>query len=374
MTAIRRSAALVPALGWISVLVDLILLLFAEPMQAQSFVSVRGTNRRIAGRVVDHSHNHGGDRRLFSPLLGMPRDLYVYLPPGYSTRRAYPLILYFHGGFGDEHAFLEGDRIAFLDWAIRRGWIPPVIVACPDGTVSGQSRLTAPHSMYLDGGKPFERHTMDEVVPFLLRTYSIRPEREAHAILGLSSGGVGAIDLAVRHRDVFGAVAVLAAPLNLRYTTVSGDGLDDFLPASYRWKTTYDPNEVVGVFLGGLIRLKANRFVQPVFGTDPGVVGRVARQNPVEVVRGGDVRPGELPIYIHYGGRDNLNFDAQAQSFVWLTADRGLDLTVESDPQAGHSIRYFRENQKRAYLWLAQHLLPPVNLIPAPPLPESTAR
>jgi Putative esterase len=345
----------------------LVLLVPAGPSRAQAFVSVRRTNQQIAGRVVDHTHNHGRDRRIFSPLLGMPRDLYVYLPPGYSPRKAYPLILYFHGGFGDEHAFIEGDRIEFLDWAIRQGWIPPVVVACPDGVYSGRNRLTAAHSLYINGRRAFEDHVMDEVLPFLRRTYSIRPERQSHAILGLSAGGVGALDLAIRDRGFFGAVAVLAAPLNLRYDNCSGDYLEDFHPMTYRWKTAYEPNEVVGIFGHGLIRLKAKWFAGPIFGTDPGMVGRVARQNPVEVLLNADLPPGELPIYIHYAGRDNLNFDAQAQSFVWLTAGRGLDLTVESDPSAGHTLAYFRENQKRAYLWLAAHLLPPIDVAPGPP-------
>ena len=41
---------------------------------------------------------------------------------------------------------------------------------------------------------------------------------------------------------------------------------------------------------------------------------------------------------------------------VWLTAGQGLDLTVESSPSSDHSIKYFRESQKRAYLWLARQL------------------
>jgi S-formylglutathione hydrolase FrmB len=357
------------------VFASLLFPVLAEMVQAQAhaFVSVRRINRRIAGRVVDHTHNHGGDRRLFSPVLGKPRDLYVYLPPGYSRRRAYPLILYFHGAFEDEHGFLEGDRVTFLDRAILEGRMPPVIVACPDGIPSGRNRVAAPHSLYLNGLESFEDHIMLEVLPFLLRTYSILPGRRSHAILGLSAGGAGALVLAIRHRDVFGAVAVLSAPVNLRYDTIRGDYREDFHPASYRWKTRYDPDEVVGTFGHGLIRLRAGRFVEPVFGTGPGVVGRIAGQNPVEVLLRADLRPGELPIYIHYAGRDQLNLDAQALSFRWLTAGRGLDLTVEADPTAGHSNSYFRENQKRAYRWLARHLPPPGDIMPGPPPTRAVA-
>jgi enterochelin esterase-like enzyme len=54
------------------------------------------------------------------------------------------------------------------------------------------------------------------VIPFLAAHYSIRPEREAHALVGTSAGGYGAMSLAIRHRDTIGAVATLAGPLNLR--------------------------------------------------------------------------------------------------------------------------------------------------------------
>ena len=340
----------------------LVVLGLAAPVTAQSqaFVSVDRTNRKIAGMVVDRTHNHGKDRRIDSRVLGMPRDLYVYLPPGYCPQNAYPLILYFHGGFGDEHAFIEGDRIEFLDWAIVHGLIPPVIVACPDGIINGRNLLLAPHSFYINGeGGRFEDHVIQEIIPHLAGTYSIRPERQAHAILGLSAGGLGAINLAVRHRDYFGSVAVLAAPANLRYDNVNGDYMEDFHAETYRWRSTYDPDAEIAAFASGLLRFKAGRFLGPVFGTGSGAIQRIARENPVEVVLAAGMAPGELPIFMHYAGKDNLNFDAQAQSFDWLTGGMGLDLTVGSDPSADHSIDYFRETQKKAYLWLGRQLTTP---------------
>ena len=61
-----------------------IVLTLALPARAQylSHVNLEKVNRRLAGDVVDFTKNHGADRRIFSPILGRPRDLYVYLPPG----------------------------------------------------------------------------------------------------------------------------------------------------------------------------------------------------------------------------------------------------------------------------------------------------
>ena len=78
-------------------------------------VSLDHLNRKLCGRVVDYTQNHGADRRIYSPILGRPRDLYVYLPPGYDPSVAYPLILFLHGADVDEHDFLDPGDLKALD-------------------------------------------------------------------------------------------------------------------------------------------------------------------------------------------------------------------------------------------------------------------
>ena len=328
--------------------------------QSQTFVNAARVNRRLAGRVEAFVKDRQGDRRIYSPMLAMPRDLYVYLPPDYQPDRSYSLILLLHGAFGDEHSFLETPRIKRLDELIRCGQVPPVIVACPDGTYTGRNRITTPHSLDINGcGGPYEDHLLREVIPFLAARYAIRPDREAHALLGLSAGGLGAMNLAIRYRDFFGSVATLAAPLNLRISNQSGDYFEDFRPETYRWSTRYDPDLVVARFVSGLIRIRARAFLEPVFGSEGDVMARIAQVNPADLLFTADLRPGQLNIYVNYPGRDNLNFDAQARSFAWLAAGRGIPLTLVEDPEGDHTLDYFRENQARALLWLGPYLPPP---------------
>jgi S-formylglutathione hydrolase FrmB len=79
------------------------------------------------------------------------------------------------------------------------------------------------HSLYVNGlGGRFEDHVVEEVVPYLMRAYSIRPERQAHALLGISAGGFGAMGMALKHRDIFGVVAILGGPLNILYYNCQG--------------------------------------------------------------------------------------------------------------------------------------------------------
>lgn len=324
-------------------------------------VNLRLVNRLTAGTIVDYTHNHDEDRRIFSPALGMPRDLYVYLPPGYTPTRSYPLILYFHMGYVDEHTFLSR-QILQLDKMIRKGQIPPVIVAAPDGTYTGENATDAPHSLYVNGlGGRVEDHIMGEVIPFLLSRYAIRPERQAHAILGMSAGGFGAMSLAIRHRDFFGAVATLAAPLNMRYNSAGPRHYrEDFDPVTYRWATRYDPDQTVGVFYGGLSQVPASKYIRPVFGDGPGVVSRIAAVNPADLLFTSGIRPGELAMYVNYPARDNYNFDAQAESFAWLARGQGLAVDLErSKHPSRHNLVYFDTNHRPAYRWLGQHILPP---------------
>ena len=286
----------------------------------------------------------------------MPRDLYVYLPPGYNPACAYPLVLFFHMANVDEHYFVRSELLREVDDLIIRGALPPAIVACPDGTYSGWNQLNAKHSLYVNGlGGRFKDHILQEVIPFLLANYSIRPEREAHALVGFSAGGYGAMGLAIEHRDFFSAVATLAGPLNLRYSNGSGAYFQDFDPTTYRWKTSYNSQEIIGMFYSRLLRLRAEKFMGPVFGDGDAAADRIIFTNPADLLFSTDLRPGQLAIYVSYPGRDNFNFDAQAESFVWLATQKGIEITVVRDPRATHRLPYFRSNLGPAFIWLGQH-------------------
>lgn len=355
--AIRRTASLL--LGAMVVLTGPI----TARAQLMNRVDLDRKNRKLAGQIVDYTANHGQDRRIFSPILGKPRDLYVYLPPGYSPSCAYPFILYLHLAYVDEHVFLGSNWIVQLDRMIQRGEFPPVVVACPDGTIEGENRIRSQHSFFINGcGGRFQDHLVDEVLPFLMRCYSIRPEREAHAVVGMSAGGFGALNLAIKRRDLFGAVGTLAGPANLRYFNCDGVYRENFDPATYRWRTDYDPNEVAGVSYFGLRRVRVGRYMTPVFGSGPGVAQRIMQENPADLIFSTGLKPGELAIYLNYPGRDNWNFDAQDESFVWLAAQNGIGVTAQRDPCARHGLVYFRTNHEPLYRWLSGHLLPPVAL------------
>jgi S-formylglutathione hydrolase FrmB len=273
----------------------------------------------------------------------------------------YPLIVFLHGADVDEHDFLDPGDLKALDWMISQGEVPPVIIAAPDGTFEGENRISSTHSLWVNGlGGRFEDHIVDEIVPFLMRTYSIRPERDAHALVGVSAGGFGAMATALKHRDLFGLVATIGGPLNMRYDNINGRYSEDFDPATYRERTEYDPDMIIARYYFGLLRRRVKKYLEPIYGPGPDMIAKIARDNPADLLASTGLQPGELAMYVHYPGRDNYNFDAQDKSFAWLAAQRGIVVELAEDPTGRHNLPYIERAEPPAYLWLGRHILPPI--------------
>lgn len=198
-------------------------------------------NRRLAGQVLDFTHNHGADNRIWSVALGQKRDMYVYLPPHFNPQTRYPLLIWLHGIAQDETAFLSLFAERF-DTAIREGRLPPVIIAAPDGSFHSMIGLVAGGSFFANTprGGPYEDYLMNDVWNFLFTTFPLLPNREAHAIAGMSMGGGAAFNKAIKYQDRFKIVAGVYPPVNVRYADCHGNALADFDPNCIGWKTDFN--------------------------------------------------------------------------------------------------------------------------------------
>ena len=227
---------------------------------------------------------------------------------------------------------------------IRAGIVPPVVVAMPDGSIDGEKGKGSPSSFFMNGvNGRFEDHIIQEIIPFLQSNYSIRPERQAHAIAGGSAGGFAALSIAIRYRQFFGMAATLNAPVNMLYDTRNEDPRADFDPSTYQWQEEYHPRQIVGQFLCGLYTSRVEDFFEP-----------------ATLLLTSNLQPGELAIYLNYGALDEFNFDAHAESFAWLAAQQGIAVTVHRDPRGRHNRPYFRRNQRYAFSWIGSQILPPI--------------
>lgn len=139
--------------------------------------------------------------------LGDParREALVYLPPGYAaSRRRYPTLYVLHGFDAPLQAFETG-RVpirVLMDSLMAAGRARPMIVVVPD------ARNAYGGAFYTNS--PVAGNWADfvarDLVAHVDRRYRTLPRAASRGIEGHSMGGYGALTLAARHPDVFGAV------------------------------------------------------------------------------------------------------------------------------------------------------------------------
>ncbi len=323
-------------------------------------------NGRICGEVLDYTANHGADRRIWSAALGEYRDMYVYLPPNFNPHQRYPLLIYLHGFTQDEQYFLEYQAEP-IDKAICAGKLPPVIIAVPDGSILGRPSFFRSASFFTNSNAGnFEDYLMKDVWCFLHQQFPIRPEREAHVISGASMGGSAAYTLAIKYRSCIKSVVGIFPALNLRWTDCCGRYRGNFDPNCWGWRTEPRRWEVAGRFYG-VFTVRFKTLVDPLFGKGPDVAARVSAINPIELIDRYQLKPGELDMYVGYGGRDEFNIDAQVESFIYFARTRGISMTVAYLRDGRHNLRTGLDLLPSAIRWLKPRLAPyspPLVLVP----------
>ncbi len=93
--------------------------------------------------------------------------------------------------------------------------IPEVIALFPNANAHG----ILGRSLYLDawdGSFDVQGFLVRDLVAWADRTWRTRPQPAARALIGLSEGGSAAMNLTLRHPDVFGACASLSGEFRLR--------------------------------------------------------------------------------------------------------------------------------------------------------------
>lgn len=196
------------------------------------------------GRLVEHP--------AMASAHAAPRDVTVWLPPGYDERPdvRWP-VLYMHDGQNlfdaarsyagewgvDEHLTRLGTGgqvrlpivVGVVNTPLRlREYVPAdMVAALPAGIRSDL--------LGLYGGEPLSdgylRFLVEDLKPFIDVTYRSRPGRDDTVIMGSSMGGLISLYALMKHPDVFGAAGCISTHWPLRIEQL----LDDRLPA---WRET----------------------------------------------------------------------------------------------------------------------------------------
>ncbi len=310
------------------------------------------------GAVVVHRFDSA---RLRGNPLGDPteRDLHVYLPPGHDPAEPTPALLALTGFTGTGAMLFNADPLGEdlrrrLDRLILAGACPKVIVAAPDcfTRVGGNQYINSTATGL------YEDYLLEEVMPFVAARYRVK----GWGVFGKSSGGYGAIMLAMRHPGAFLAMADHSgdAGFELCYMPDFGAALDAFRDAGgpSRWLERFwaDNNRHRRKWMKPLNILAMAAHYSPnpsaPLGIDipfdldtgeirPDVWERWRACDPVNLV---DQHAEALQklrlLYIDCGSRDEFNLHWGARALVARLRRRGLEPRYEEFDDGHMSISY----------------------------------
>ena|SRR5579859_7427845 len=175
-------------------------------------------------------------RAFRSQFLPDPRDIIVYLPPGYNQHpeQTYPA-LYLHDGqnlFDGRTSYIPGRTWAMrehADEAINDGEVEPLIIV---GIYNAGDRRLAEYTPEpnldrdwpLGGGEAasYGRLITEDLMPFVANQYRIRAGREHTGVGGSSLGGLVSLYLGLRFPHYFGKLAVLSPSVWWNHKSILG--------------------------------------------------------------------------------------------------------------------------------------------------------
>src|SRR5437868_3416284 len=160
------------------------------PPQDPGFVRERGTTQTFSVTSA--------------ALGGRSKQVYVYLPPGYASHpsKRYPVVYLLHGIPGRPTAFLFTVRAGVVeDILVARHKAKPMILVMPYGSTG-----TFTDKEWANGvrsGEGWETYLARDVVRAVDARYRTIPTGAARALIGLSEGGYGALNIGLHHPGEF---------------------------------------------------------------------------------------------------------------------------------------------------------------------------
>ncbi|MBS0026801.1 alpha/beta hydrolase [Chitinophaga sp. 22321] len=131
----------------------------------------------------------------------------VITPGSYkNATQRYPVLYLLHGAGGN-----------YANWVNNVPVIKELadayqcMIVCPDGAVTSWY-FDSP----VDSSMRFETYVSKEIPAYIDQHYQTLPEPAHRAITGLSMGGHGALFLAIRHPDMFGAAGSMSGGVDFR--------------------------------------------------------------------------------------------------------------------------------------------------------------
>lgn len=143
-----------------------------------------------------------------SKILGKKVNYTIYLPFDYETsNRYYPVTYLLHGYTDNDMGWMQfGEAHLIADELIAQREIAPMLLVMPDGGVSF-------YINNFDNSVRYEDFFIQEFIPYIESNYRIRTEKRYRGIAGLSMGGYGTLNYALKYPDKFAAAVAFSAAI-----------------------------------------------------------------------------------------------------------------------------------------------------------------
>ena len=184
-------------------------------LDTESEVHVPGAS--LPWEIADVPHGEVHHHFYHSKIANDDRDFYVYTPPGYDSRakRKYPVLYLLHG-FSDDASGWTAVGLAnvILDNLIAEGKAKPMIIVMPLGY--GDMDVIRQRSLHdrdlaWRNLSLFTDILLGEVMPQVESWYSVKKDRNSHAIAGLSMGGGESLLTGLNHLDQFAWIGAFSS-------------------------------------------------------------------------------------------------------------------------------------------------------------------
>lgn len=255
-------------------------------------------------------------RKFYSSSLKRDVSCAVSLPPSYDRdkERHYPVVIFLHGLFNDEHDWETRGIEAKLTALREAGKVGDYIVAIPNGE----------NSFYLNGkdGTLYEDAIVKDFIPFVDHTYRTLGTQRGRVIEGISMGGYGALVIAFKHPELFTAVVTHCAALFEDLPQPPASASD--MRGKYRFE-----------------------MASKVYGA-PYDLDFFQANNPLNLAKTNAAKLKNLKIYFDVGAEDRYGFDSGNKLLHKTLLDVGVKHDFNLTP-GGHGWSYLLGRSEEAF-------------------------
>jgi enterochelin esterase-like enzyme len=250
--------------------------------------------------VKEVPHGDISAKWYFSKTTNAWRKFYIYCPPGYDRdiNKKYPVLYLQHGGGEDETGWVKQGRVdVILDNLIAEKKAVPMLIVMensnaikPGETGRGMMMGGAPGSNeWMSGPSTFKEVLINDLIPFIDKTYRTIANREHRAMAGLSMGGFLTVHTVLEHPATFAYIGAFSGGMRVSSS--------DDITTIYHGNLS-NPNA---------FNKKFKVFFQSI-GTDEGPWPRVKQNHEV----------------LQKKGIKNVYFESPGTAHEWLTWRRSL--------------------------------------------------